>query len=231
MHPRLPACPSSPVSVNNSLFHVTPLHYLPHILQDGALYSQSVLAGHAGITARTTARRRDRMLGLADYVHLSLSSETPLLADKLAKGYPHALLVFDRAGILALPQTALLPYNTKAWHAKADFAPVTDRAEQAALLRRHTEEGRYPSLEVLVKYGLDLHSLTEIVFLTSAEHALCIDLLSALGISATAPLRVDAGMFPPCAAYKPVTMNALASYFAACAEAGTLLAPPAIPFD
>lgn len=213
------------------LYHVTPLQYLPHVLHDGALYPQSVLAGRGGITARVSARRRDRMLGLADYVHLSLSSQTPLLADKLAKGYPHALFVFDRAGVLALPQTALLPYNTKAWHTKAAFAPVMDAVEQAALLRRHTEGGRYPSLEVLVKYGLDLHLLTEIVFLAPSEHALCVDLLSALGLSATAPLRVDAGMFPPCAAYSPVTMDALTSYFAACAETGTLLPPPAIPFD
>ncbi len=213
------------------LYHVTPLHYLPHVLKDGALYPQSVLAGRGGVTARVSAQRRDRMLGLADYVHLSLSSQTPLLTDKLTKGYPHALLVFDRAAVLALPQTALLPYNTKAWHAKADFAPITDRVEQAALLRRHREDGRYPSLEVLVKYGLDLHSLTEVVFLTPSEHALCAGLLSALGISATAPWRVDAGMFSPCAAYRPVTMDALTSYFAACAEAGTLLPPPAIPFD
>ena len=213
------------------LYHVTPLQYLPHVLQDGALYPQSVLASRKGITARVSARRRDRMLGLADYVHLSLGSRTPLLADKITKGYPHALLVFDRAAVLALPQTALLPYNTKAWHAKAAFSPVTDLAEREKMLRRHAEGKGYPSLEVLVKYGLDLKSLTEIVFLMQTEHDLCAVLLQALGLIVPVPLRVDAAMFAPRGAYRPVTVGALTSYFTACAEAGTLLPPPAIPFD
>jgi hypothetical protein len=171
------------------------------------------------------------MLGLADYVHLSLSSRTPLLADKLSQGYPHVLLVFDRSAVLSRPQTALLPYNTKAWHTKAAFAPITDRMEQGDLLRRHADGGRYPSLEVLVKYGLDLMPLTEIAVLTQAEYDLCAVLLGALKIAAPAPLRLDAGIFPSCEAYRPVTTDALTSYFAACAEAGTLLPPPAIPFD
>ena len=89
------------------------------------------------------------MLGLADYVHLSLTPQTPLLADKLRRGYPHALLVFDAETVQALPETALLPYNTKSWHGRAAFAPVTDPMERAALLRRHAETGRCPSLEVL----------------------------------------------------------------------------------
>ncbi len=213
------------------VYHVTPLQYLPHVVRDGALYPKSVLAGRPGITPRVSARRRDRMLGLADYVHLSLSSRTPLLADKLARGYPHALLVFDRAAVLSLPQTALLPYNTKAWHTKAAYVPVTDRAGQEYLLRRHAEGGRYPSLEVLVKYGLDFARLTETVFLTQAEHDLCATLIEALGLSVSAPLRVDAALFPPCDPYRPVTADALAAYFADCAEAGGLLPPPAIPFD
>ena len=150
------------------LYHVAPLHYLPSILRDGALYAQSVLAGR-GIAPRATAARRDRMLGLADYVHLSLKSQTPLLADKLRRGYPHALLVFDAAPVQALPETALLPFNTKAWRGRAAFAPVTDPAERTALLRRHSETGRCPSLEVLIKYGLDLTHAREIAFLTDAE--------------------------------------------------------------
>lgn len=227
---------SAPTSVyrrraDGQLYHVTPLQYLPHVLQDGALYAQSVLAGRAGIMARVTARRRDRMLGLADYVHLSLSSRTPLLADKLAKGYPHALLIFDRATVLALPQTALLPYNTKAWHTRAAFAPVADRAEQEQMLHEHAEGGRYRSLEVLVKYGLDLMHLNDVVFLTPAEHDLCADFCQRLGIAVSAPLRTDAGLFPPCDAYRPATWDALVSYFASCVEAGMLLPPPAIPFD
>ena len=146
---------------SNSLYHAAPLHYLPHILSDGALYAQSVLAARRDgppIAPRATAARRDRALGLADYVHLSLRPDTPLLADKLRRGYPHALLVFDRPSVLARPGTALVPYNAKSWHSKAAFTPVTDPADRAHLLDAH-RRGRYPSLEVLVKYGLDLAPL------------------------------------------------------------------------
>ena len=141
------------------LYHAAPLHYLPHILQSGALYPQSVLAAR-GILPRRTAARRDRMLGLQDWVHLSLTADTPLLRDKLTKGYPHALLVFPRAAVLALPHVALLPYNAKAWRSRAANQPVTDAGEMAELLRRHAETGRFPSLEVLVRYGLGLDTLT-----------------------------------------------------------------------
>lgn len=213
------------------LYHATPLHYLPHILKDGAVYAQSVLAGRDGITPRRTAKRRDRMLGLADYVHLSLDSHTPLLAHKLAKGYPHALLAFDRAAVLALPATALLPYNTKAWYTRACYAPVTDRAEQERMLRRHEEHGRYPSLEVLVKYGLDLASLAEVLFLTSEEREAVASLLQTLGLMPSTPLRSDPARFPCHGPYQPTTLDLTTAYFAQCTQAGDLLPPPLIPFD
>ena len=71
-------------------------------------------------------------------------------------GYPHALLAFEREAVLALPQVSLLPYNTKAWRSRAACQPVTDPSEKAALLRRHADTGRFPSMEVLVQYGLAL---------------------------------------------------------------------------
>ena len=40
-----------PPPMTSRLYHVTPLHYLPHVLQSGALYAQSVLAGR-GIASR-----------------------------------------------------------------------------------------------------------------------------------------------------------------------------------
>ncbi len=151
------------------VYHAAPLHYLLRIVQDGALYPQSVLAGR-GIRPRATAARRDRRLGLADYVHLSLHPHTPLLADKLKKGYPHALLVFDRECVLALPHTAFIPYNTKAWFDKAAYAPVTDAAQKQSLLEAHAQQGRYPSLEVLVKYGLGFEGLQRIAFCAEEEY-------------------------------------------------------------
>jgi hypothetical protein len=211
------------------LCHATPLHYLPHILSSGALYAKSVTAGQ-GIKPRFTALRRDIMLGLTDWVHLSTRPDTPLLKDKLARGYPHALLVFDRAAVLALPEVALLPYNTKAWHSKADYVPVTDAAEKTEMLRRHDETHRYPSLEVLVHYGLDFAHLQKIVFSDEEERQWIVALMTALGCELSAPLEVDTGLFPlyNCGGE---TRLATCEYLAACCEANLLLPPPLIPFD
>lgn len=219
----------SPLSLAPALYHVTPLHYLPHIFGCGALYAKSVLAAQ-NILPRAGAVRRDRMLGLTDWVHLSLYPNTPLLRDKLTKGYPHALLVFDREAVLALPHVALLPYNTKAWRTRAACQPLTDAGEKAALLRCHTETGRYPSLEVLVHYGLALAHLVQVRLVTDEERGWVEALLAALKLTSPAPLVTDASLLPP-GGYRPTTGGAVAAYFATCLKAGALLPPPAIPFD
>ena len=210
------------------LYHAAPLHYLPHILQSGALYPQSVLAAR-GILPRRTAARRDRMLGLADWVHLSLAADTPLLRDKFAKGYPHALLVFDRAAVLAQPHVALLPFNTKAWRTHAANQPVTDAGEMAELLCRHADTGRFPSLEVLVRYGLSLDLVTQIAFPDTASCEAMSALVNALALPTPVPLSIVPALFP--ALTPPPLSDALRDYFAACHVAGTLLPPPDLPFD
>lgn len=210
-----------------TLYHAAPLHYLPHILQSGALYPQSVLAAR-GISPRRTAARRDRMLGLQDWVHLSLTSDTPLLRDKFARGYPHALLVFDRAAVLRLPHVALLPFNTKAWRSRAACQPVTDPAEMADLLHRRAETGRFPSLAVLVRYGLGLETLTQIAFPDAASHEAVSALVNMLALSIPSPLTLAPTLFP---ALPPPLSDALLEYFAGCHAAGTLLPPPDLPFD
>lgn len=212
------------------LYHTAPLQYLPHILSSGALYSQSVLAVK-GIEPRAGAARRDRMLGLADWVHLSLRPDTPLLRDKLRKGYPHILLVFRRDAVLALPEVALLPYNTKAWRSRAAYMPITDLAEKAALLQRQHETHQFPSLEVLVHYGLSLSALSRIVFVSDKEKAIVLKTLRALGISCLAPLETTLTLFPMPESYLPTTGDAIAAYFDECRLARRLLPPPNIPFD
>ncbi len=211
------------------LYHATPLHYLPHILASGALYAKSVTAGQ-GITPRSSAVRRDKMLGLTDWVHLSTRPDTPLLRDKLARGYPHALLVFDRAAVFALPEVALLPYNTKAWHSKAAYVPITDAAEKADMLRVHDETHRYPSLEVLVHYGLDFAHLQTILFPDEEERQWIIALMAALNCKRPVALEYAADVFPPyhCGGE---TRLATQGHFTACRTAGLLLPPPLIPFD
>jgi hypothetical protein len=214
---------------SSHLYHVTPLHYLPHILSSRALYAKSITAGQ-GIRSRPSAVRRDKMLGLMDWVHLSTRPDTPLLRDKLARGYPHALLVFDRAAVLSLPDVTLLPYNTKAWHSKAAYIPVMDAAEKTEMLRRHDEKRQFPSLEVLVHYGLDFAHLQKIVFPDEEERQWLTELMAALGCEAPSSLETDMDL---CPSYNcgGETRRATHDYFASCRKAGLLLPPPLIPFD
>lgn len=211
------------------LCHATPLHYLPRILVSGALYAKSITAGQ-GIMPRQSAVRRDTMLGLTDWVHLSMRPGTPLLKDKLARGYPHALLQFDRAAVLALPEVALLPYNTKAWHSKAAYVPVTDTDEKTEMLRRHENHHHFPSLEVLVHYGLDFTHLQKIVFPDDEERQWVISLMTALGCPLPAALETSASLFQAYQRNKE-TRLATRDYFDVCRSAGRLLPPPLIPFD
>ena len=171
------------------------------------------------------------MLGLADWIHLSLHPDTPLLRDKLARGYPHALLVFDRPSLLSRPDVALLPYNTKAWRTRSACRPVTDPQECSALLRRHTETGRFPSLEVLIHYGLDLTPLVEVRFAAVRERQSVDGLLTALALRPPAPLVPSPSLLPPGIDYRPSTLTDVFHYFESCRQAGSLLPPPPIPFD
>jgi len=104
----------SQILAGRSLYHVTPLHYFPSILADRALLCQSVLAAR-GISSRPSVRGRDRMVGLADFVHFSLSANTPLLIDKLRKGYAHVCMEFDAQAVVSLPMTGVVKYNAKSW--------------------------------------------------------------------------------------------------------------------
>ena len=169
------------------------------------------------------------MLGLSDWLHLSTRPDTPLLRDKLSRGYPHALLVFDRAAVLALPDVALLPYNTKAWRTRAVYQPVTDAAEKAEMLRCHDRRLRYPSLEVLVHYGLDFTHLQKIVFAADDESEWITELVTELAWEATVRLEVDPALG---ALYEPgETRQLTCDYFTACRVARQVLPPPAIVFD
>ena len=216
--------------VPRHLYHAVPLHYLPHILKDSALYAQSILSARA-IKPRATANRRDRMLGLADYVHLSPDAHTPLLADKVLKGYPHALLIFDGPAVLATPRVSLLPFNTKAWRSKAAYELVMGDIEQEHLLRGHGNGKRFASLEVLVKYGLALDALLSIAFLIDDERVAVHDLVSILEIPLPCPLVTEPDCFPFAAKYQPGTSLEIFTYFALCQQAGSLLPPPDLPFD
>jgi hypothetical protein len=212
------------------LYHAAPLHYVPLILSREALFAKSVLSAE-GIAPRAGAVRRDRNLGLADWVHLALRPDTPLLRDKLVKGYPHALFVIDRETVLGLPEVALLPYNTKAWRSRSAYLPVTETLAKTDLLKQQRETTHFPSLEVLVHYGLSMSLVNRIAFASDTELSLVADTLTSCAISCSAPLAIECSLFPLPESYLPTTEMAISDYFAACQLAGKLLSPPAIPFD
>jgi len=215
----------------DALWHATPLHYLPRLLASGALLSQGKLAEAGdGVRPRPTAAGRVRRLGLAGFVHLSLVPRTPLLADKRAKGYPHALLRFDRAGVLALPGAALLKFNTKAWRHRDDFVPVKGGEAMAALLEEHAA-GRYPSLEVLAAGGLPLSPLCRELHVASEPEAAWVRGLLGEGVVALprgVAFCLSPGLFP--AGSEP-DLTPLVAYSDACRAAGAVLPPPDLPFD
>ena len=212
-----------------ALYHATPIHYLPTVLAEGALLAKSVLAAR-GISPRATALRRDRMLDLADFVHFSFDIATPLLRDKLGKGFPHALLVFEGASLAALPHHALLPYNTKAWRTRAAYRPIEEPVEKMAALRRHVCRRELPSLEFVVKYAVALDMAVETVFVTVEEMEWVAALCKAIRLPMPRAGRLDPSLAP--AGYRPVTSGAILAYFSACRDAGRLLAPPQdIDFD
>lgn len=211
------------------LWHVVPLHYAPHLLATGALFSKDRLKSDGlPIRPRPSAWRRDTRLGLARFVHLSLSPRTPLLRDKRCKGYPHVLISFNAAAVFALPGVALLAYNTKAWRHRDDFAPVTETGEKAALLEAW-RAGRYPSLEVLAPGTLPLAANAVALHTASAAEAdwllafTDVFFWPAVPSLVTSPDRFPLGPEPD--------LSVHAEYLRACRKAAALLAPPDLPFD
>ena len=170
------------------------------------------------------------MLGLSDWLHLSTRPDTPLLRDKLSRGYPHALLVFDREAVLSLPEVALLPYNTKAWRTRSAYLPITDASEKAEMLQRHDQTHLFPSLEVLVHYGLDFTHLKKIAFAADDEYQWITGLMTALDWKMPVTLEVDPELFSMPGGIGE-TRLVTHDYLTACCQAGRLLPPPDIAFD
>lgn len=211
------------------LWHTTPLFYVPYLLRSGELLSAAQLArGNHPIRPRPSAIRRKTKLGLADFVHLSPMPHTPLLRDKQTKGYGHVLLSFHRAATLALPGVALLKFNTKRWAHRDDFVPVADGDEKAAVWAAH-EEGRYPSLEVLIPQRLPLAlSAAAIHVVTDQEAELLRGLVADLSLTAP-PVQVAPSLFPIGIGNGDIV--AVRDYFASCRNAGSVAPPPQLPFD
>ena len=208
-------------------WHTTPLHYVPYLLASGNLYAQEQIRERGlPLRARRTAARRDRKLHLDGYVHLSLSPITPLLADKLGKGFPHCLIAFDTA-VAQIPGAGLCRFNAKAWAHRELFAPVTDAAERAELMAAW-RKGKYPSLELLIPGALPLFPYARALHVaTEADAAFLRGFQAIPNLRTIAPL-VSPEHFPtPC----EYDVRPFAQYAGACLLAGEILPPPDLPFD
>ena len=208
-------------------WHTTPLHYVPYLLASRCLFAQAeIKARGLPIAARRTAERRDRKLGLDGFVHLSLSSETPLLRDKLRKGFPHVLLAFEEA-VAELPGAGLCRFNAKAWAHRELFTPVTEAGERAELMAAW-RSGRYPSLELLIPKELPLIPHARALHVATETDAAYLRGFQAIPGLLTISLQISPERFPVACEYDTTPF---ALYAAECLTAGTVLPPPDFPFD
>jgi hypothetical protein len=207
------------------VYHVTPIHYLPDILISKELLSQH-LVGYAH--ARPTARRRDRMLGVDRYVHCSLSLSTPLLQQKIERGYSHAILKFDVGGV-GCDEIAILPCNTKAWRSRWQCQPVTDPVDIARAVRLHKSRAKFPSLEILVKDRLPLKYLKAIIVPTVQECKLVAELMSRLELGGVAPVEVAIGL--KSRSTEPAGYPEIAEYFCSFGNSQQRIPMPILKFD
>jgi hypothetical protein len=212
----------------NRFFHAIPLHYVPYLLVTAVLLSQRrISTAGLPLRPRPTAAQRDRKLRLDGYVHLSFETKTPLLADKLARGYPHVLIEFG-GEVACLPGAAFLRYNTKAWRHRDDFLPIGDPAGKTEFLREWCN-GRFPSAELLVEGELPLHPLAiALRVVTTWEREWLEGLRNDLGLPTDLPIREAPEVFPPLAACNP---QPFIEYASQCTAARQVLPPSDLPFD
>jgi hypothetical protein len=209
-------------------WHTLPLHYLPHLLTTECLYSQDELKQKKlPIRPRRTAERRDRKLRLSRFVHLSFTPQTPLLADKLTKGYPHALLAFDKA-LLEESNSAVVKFNAKSWRHRDDFAPIYDSEAKARVIEEW-RQGRYPSAELLIEKVLPLSPNCLSLHLASEEERIWLcGLVEGLKLMLPIPVSVSPSLFPEDIA---INLSPHRTYAEECLAARSLLPPPNLPFD
>jgi hypothetical protein len=210
------------------LYHATPLHYLPSILDSGKLLSAS--SGICtGLTPRRTASRRDKMLGVHHFVHFALTLQTPILKHKLAKGMPHCVLVFNAHSLdqTSECETAILPFNTKAWLSRADASPVSDRTQMACILDAHDRLSRYPSIEYLVRDFADLTSMREILLFCQRDFDLAAKVIETFSRALMPKLVLT--LIPGYDCSKPIAETQ--SYLDYCSLMKGVLPIPRIEFD
>jgi hypothetical protein len=153
----------------SDVYHYTPLHYLPFIARSTSLKSKPMLQkeGFELSHFRSMSRHHDVSRGFGGYIHLTTHACPPILAAKLAGGFPHIRLTipttpfetqaFDlcrfnvamtrqlrRKGKRGFPESA----SNGRYYEEKQIPVARTEADKGTLLSRHASRG--DMIEVLI---------------------------------------------------------------------------------
>lgn len=184
------------------VFHYAPLHYLPFIVRANALKAKPTLLseGFAQHHFRSMSRHHDMQRGFGGFLHLTTHSFPPILAAKLAGGFPHIRLAIPSATLAThafdlcrfnVAMTRQLRRNGKSgfpesasngrYYADMQVPVARTREDKLALLERHAARGEM--VEVLVPGSLPLSANVRIDAFSEADWQLASTVVARLGRS------------------------------------------------
>lgn len=183
-----------------SVYHYTPLHYLPFIARTRSLLCKPsiVAAGFPERHLRSKSNAQDVARGFGSYTHLTLDAHPNILRAKLGAGFPHVQIVVP-AEVVDASDYSLCRYNVAMTRylrrqGKPGFreSPTNGRyygvhqipvartdADKAAMLRAHLVANTM--IEVLIHGDLLLTDETTIVCFSAEDADLVQHVLSETG--------------------------------------------------
>lgn len=190
------------------VYHYVPLHYLMFIARSRALLSKGELGrlGFNNSHFRRTSRSQDELRGFSHYVHLTVTAYPPILAAKLASGFPHFevrvpaahvekttlhLCRYNiaksrnlRTGKKPAPESAA----TGRYHGAKQIPTAETVAECEALLQANLGENM---IEVLVPNALILPPETALIFFDENDRDLADELIHPMKLNWALHLAKD----------------------------------------
>jgi hypothetical protein len=194
--------------------HYTPLHYLVFIARHRALLSKPALmaVGYLQTHFRSKSRSQDVDRGFGTYVHLTLDDSPPILAAKLAAGFPHVRVTVPVHSIEAIDYS-LCRFNVAMTRrlrrcGKSGFGasatngryypgheiPIArSDADKTAMLTAHLRTGTM--IEVLIPDRLPLPDETVIACYCEQDRSIAQTVLARLGNSWELVVEAPAGRY------------------------------------
>ena len=175
------------------VFHYTPLHYLPFIARASALKSKPRLAveGFAEGHFRSMSRHHDVSRGFGDYLHLTTHPFPPILAAKLAGGFPHVRLAIPTS-LLESQEYDLCRFNVAMtrklrrrgkpgfpesstngrYYGAMEIPIAREAADKTALLSHHAARG--DMVEILIRDHFTLSPSIRVETFSRADYQLAL---------------------------------------------------------